>query len=76
MHHQVLTGEVPWVQLVDVDLGGDLNRTGEAGGLVLEVVEDELLVGRVEPESRRERDDGRVIITITAITFPDRRRHF
>ena len=49
------TRELPWVELVDVDLGDDWGRARRGGGALAEVVEDELLVRRVEPEPRRER---------------------
>jgi hypothetical protein len=52
------TGEVPWVALVDVDLGDDGHGAGHGGGLPGEVVDDELLVGGVEPEAGREGGHG------------------
>ena len=50
----VLTWKVPWIELVDVDVGDDGDRARHVGGAVAEVVEDELLVRRVEPEPRRQ----------------------
>jgi hypothetical protein len=49
------TWKVPRVELVDVDLGDDGGRARRGGGTLAEVVEDEFLVRRVEPEPRRER---------------------
>ena len=45
-----MTGEIPGVALVDVDLGDDGDRARNGGGLVHEVVHDQLLVSGVEPE--------------------------
>jgi hypothetical protein len=49
-----LTGEVPWIELVDVDVGDDRDGARRGGGAVAEVVQDELLVRGVEPEPRRQ----------------------
>jgi len=49
-----LGGELPWVQLVDVDVGDDGDGARQRGRAVAEVVQDELLVGGVEPEPRRQ----------------------
>ena len=46
----LVTGEIPRVALVDVDLGDDGDRAGDGRGLVHEVVDDELLVRGVEAE--------------------------
>lgn len=48
---QLVTRKVPWVALVDVDLGDDWHGALDGGGLVHEVVNDELLVGGVEAEA-------------------------
>ena len=48
------TGELPWVELVDVDLGDDGDGDGEPSALAAEVVHHQLLVRRVEPEPRRQ----------------------
>jgi hypothetical protein len=58
------TWKVPRVELVDVDLGDDGGRARRGGGTLAEVVEDEFLVRRVEPEPWREggrhaADDGK-----------------
>jgi len=50
----VLTWEVPWLALVEVDVGDGAGGEGEVRDLAGEVVGDELLVRRVEPEPRRE----------------------
>ncbi|KAF3788367.1 hypothetical protein EJ110_NYTH20972 [Nymphaea thermarum] len=47
------TRELPRVKLVEVDLADDGNGKRSRGGLSLEVVDDELLIHRVEPEARR-----------------------
>jgi hypothetical protein len=49
----VHTRKVPWVALVDVDLGDDWHRARDGGRLVHEVVNDELLVCGVEPKTSR-----------------------
>jgi hypothetical protein len=46
-----LTRKVPWVALVDVGLGDDRHGAWSGGGLVHEVMDDELLVCGVEPET-------------------------
>jgi hypothetical protein len=51
---RVLTWQVPRIQLVDVNVGDDGDRARRVGGAVAEVVDDQLLVRRVEPESRRQ----------------------
>ena len=51
----IITWQVPWVELVDVDLGDDGGRARRRGGALAEVVEDELLVCWVETEPRRQR---------------------
>ena len=48
------TWEIPWLALVEVDVGDGAGGEGEVGDLAGEVVGDELLVRRVEPEPRRE----------------------
>ena len=55
---RVLTWQGPWVELVDIDVGDDGDGARRLRGAVAEVVEDELLVRRVETEARREH--GRV----------------
>jgi hypothetical protein len=50
----MLTWEVPWLALVEVDVGDGARGEGEVGHLAGEVVGDELLVRRVEPEPWRE----------------------
>jgi hypothetical protein len=50
----LLTWQVPWIELVDVDVGDDGDRARRVGGAVAEVVEDQLLVRRVETEPRRQ----------------------
>ena len=49
-----ITWEIPWLALVEVDVGDGAGGEGEVGDLAGEVVGDELLVRRVEPEPRRE----------------------
>jgi hypothetical protein len=49
-----LTWQVPWVELVDVDVGDDGDRARRVAGAVAEVVEDQLLVRRVKPEAGRQ----------------------
>nr|ACN30958.1 unknown [Zea mays] len=44
--------ELPWVELVEVDLGDDGDGDGQAGAAAAEVVHHQLLVRRVEPEPR------------------------
>nr|ACN34811.1 unknown [Zea mays] len=51
---QRLGRQVPWVELVDVDVGDDGHGARRRRGAVAEVVQDELLVRRVEPEPRRQ----------------------
>ena len=46
----LVTGEIPRVALVDVDLGDDGDGARHGGRLVHEVVHDQLLVRGVEPE--------------------------
>lgn len=46
-------GEVPWLELVEVDLGDGVHLERAAQHLALEVVGDELLVGGVEAEGGR-----------------------
>ncbi|BAS75587.1 Os01g0884350, partial [Oryza sativa Japonica Group] len=48
------TGKLPWIELVEVDLGDDGDGDGEAGAAAAEVVHHQLLVRRVEPEPRRQ----------------------
>jgi len=47
---QSLGRKIPWVALVDVDLGDDGDRAWDGGSLVHEVVDDELLICGVEAE--------------------------
>jgi len=47
-------GQVPGLELVQVDLGDGVDLERAAENLALEVVRDELLVGGVEAETRRE----------------------
>ncbi|BAS85333.1 Os03g0624700, partial [Oryza sativa Japonica Group] len=49
-----LTGEVPWLALVEVDVGDGAGGEAEVGDLAGEVVRHQLLVRRVEPEPRRQ----------------------
>ena len=56
--YQTLTWKVPWLALVEIDVGDGTGDEGEVGDLAAEVVSDELLVRRVEPEARRQH--GRV----------------
>jgi hypothetical protein len=49
-----LTWQVPWVELVDVDVGDDGDRARRGAGAVAEVVLDQLLVRRVKPEAGRQ----------------------
>jgi hypothetical protein len=53
--------EVPWLDLVEVDLPDDLEVELLEADLLLEVVEQKLLVGRVEPEPRRDAVAGREV---------------
>ena len=51
----ILTGEIPWLDLVEVDIHHGWPAAGEAdlaAELRREVVADELVVPRVEPEPR------------------------
>ena len=47
----MLTGEVPGLELVDVDDGDGVELEGSSGDLALQVVQGQLLVGGVESES-------------------------
>jgi hypothetical protein len=49
-----LTRELPWLALVQVDLRDGAAAEAAVHGLAEEVVGDELLVRRVEPEPRRQ----------------------
>ena len=49
-----LTWKLPWLALVEVDLGDGIDAEGPAADLAPEVVSDELLIGGVEAEARRE----------------------
>ena len=46
-----LTIEVPWVELMEIESGNDVGLAGEMGGLAVEEVDDELLVGGEESEA-------------------------
>jgi hypothetical protein len=50
----VLTWEVPWLALVEVDVGDGARGEAQVGDLAGEVVGDELLVRRVEAEPWRQ----------------------
>ena len=45
------TWKLPWVILVEINLGDDRDGETLVGGLLAEVMDDKLLVGGVEPES-------------------------
>lgn len=49
-----ITWKLPWIVFVEIDLGDDRHRQRSGGGLLLEVVNHQLLVGRVEAEARRQ----------------------
>lgn len=51
-------GEVPWLPLVQIDLGDGIHHEGAAAHLALQVVADQLLVGGLEPEARSSREAG------------------
>lgn len=46
-----ITVQVPGVVGVEVEVGDDIGVAGQQGGLAVEEVDHELLVGRVEPET-------------------------
>ena len=48
-----LTLDVPWLELVEVDVGDDVEVDALQGHLLGEVVGEQLLLRRVEPEPRR-----------------------
>lgn len=50
----MLTWEIPWIGLVNVDFCNDRDGTRHRCGTVTEIVEDELFVGWMESESGRE----------------------
>ena len=50
----IRTCELPWLALVEVDLGDDVQLDLQPVDLSLQVVVHQLLVRRVEPEARRE----------------------
>lgn len=50
----ICTGEFPWIELVEIDLGYDGDGERGCDGLLLEVVNDELFVGGVESETGRQ----------------------
>jgi hypothetical protein len=50
----LLTGELPWLALVEVDVSDDEAGEEAVESLGDEVVGDHLLVGGVEPEPRRQ----------------------
>ena len=50
----LITWEVPWIKLVDVQLPDELNRDGLLLDLLLEVETNQLFIGRMEPEPRHE----------------------
>ena len=50
----ILTREIPRLALVEVDLSDGPCREAAVGDLLPQVVRDELLVRRVEPEARRQ----------------------
>lgn len=50
----MLTREIPRFALVEVDLGDGPRREAAVGDLLPQVVRDQLLVRRVEPEARRQ----------------------
>lgn len=49
----LITRKLPWVELVEVDLGDNGDGDGVAGALPAEVMLNKLVVGGVESESRR-----------------------
>ena len=48
-----LTLDVPWLELVEVDVADDVEVDALRGHLLLEVVGEQLLLRGVEPEPRR-----------------------
>lgn len=52
------TWKLPGVELVQINLGDDWDGEALAGDLLAEVMDDELLVRRVEPEARRQVELG------------------
>lgn len=47
------TWKLPRIVLVEVNFGDDGDRQGQRSSLLLQIVNHQLLVGRVKPESRR-----------------------
>lgn len=50
----IITWEFPRIIFVEINLGYDRHRQRGGGSLLLEIVNQQLLVGRVEAEPRRQ----------------------
>lgn len=50
----VLTVEIPWVELMEIERGDDVRLAREVGSLAMEEVDDELFIGGEESEAWRE----------------------
>ena len=50
----ILTREIPWLALVEVHLPDGVRREARVEELLQEVAGDDLLVGGMEPEARRQ----------------------
>lgn len=52
---KALTWKVPWIELIDIDIGDDRNWARHRRCSIPQVVMDELFVGRVEAKAGRKR---------------------
>jgi hypothetical protein len=66
----MLTWQVPWLALVEVGLADGARGEAGVGGLPGEVVRDELLVGGVESEPRRQLHGLLVVHVVLHLLLP------